>query len=107
MEDFPEEQQSPLAVNVLHRFGKHERIEEPIHNMLDEQLKSAEEYPEPLPTPLALNPMKISPFKKSGSEYRTYNYSNKIINSFECLSKQKLLSMLKLFCFRIYFICQT
>lgn len=44
------------------------------NNRLDEQLKAADEYPEPLPVPQALNgdDFKGPLYKKSGSHYRKF-----------------------------------
>lgn len=61
-------EQGPPAAEVMRNFEKQLNLAEQLSNSLDEHMKPADEFPEPLPTPQAL---KIQPFKKSNSQYRT------------------------------------
>lgn len=61
-------EQGPPAAEMMRNFEKQLNLAEQLTNSLDDHMKPADEYPEPLPTPQAL---KIQPFKKSNSQYRT------------------------------------
>lgn len=71
-------EQAPPAAEMMRNFEKELNLAEQLTNSLDEHMKPADEYPEPLPTPQAL---KIQPFKKSNSQYRKF-----ILASFVCRS---------------------
>lgn len=72
MDGWPYEQreleQAPPAAEMMRNFEKQLNLAEQLTNSLDEHMKPADEFPEPLPTP---QPIKIQPYKKSNSQYRT------------------------------------
>lgn len=70
MDGWPlEAEQAPPSAEMIRNFEKQLNLAEQLSNSLEEHLKPADEFPEPLPTPQAL---KIQPFqKKSNSQYRT------------------------------------
>lgn len=61
-------EQGPPSVEMMRNFEKQLNLAEQLSNSLDEHMKPADEFPEPLPTP---QPLKIQPYKKSNSQYRT------------------------------------
>lgn len=62
-------EQGPPDAELMRNFEKSSNLAEQFTNRVDDHIKSADEYPERLPVPL---PLKIQPYKKSNSQYRTY-----------------------------------
>lgn len=63
-------EQSPPAAEFMRNFEKPLHFADQLTNRLDEHMKPDDEYPvESLPTP---QPLKIQPYKKSSSQYRTF-----------------------------------
>lgn len=63
-------EQAPPAAEIMRNFEKPSSLAEQLTNSLNEHMKSGDEYPEPLPVP---QPLKIQPYKKSNSQYRTFD----------------------------------
>lgn len=64
--------QVPSAAELMRTFQQPSNLAEQLeNNHLDEHMEPVDEYPEPLPIPQSL---KIQPYKKSNSQYRTHHF---------------------------------